>query len=830
MATNGKKLESGIPDAKELAAIKSSVEGKEQAPSTQLQAGAFGVPGTWASTANALMPPFDVERIPINKLRQMRRDPMIAFGLWFIKSSLVKANWLIDAKDRNGPNAQVAAFVDEALRDIYARFVFQYLLSLDFGFSAVVKRFKLDIPSGQFMDENGKLQPVWNEGIDAVMWKTFVPLMPEFSEAMFTPQGEFNGIKYTIPPEAAASAKGKTEIKYDVYHSLWTTNEKDSVFGNIYGYPRIGYAYRYWFSYWFWWGLHDRHFEKDADPATLVRYPVGKHVTATGITIDNSEIALEVGEQARSGSTIALPSDLQIDPTTSARTNIPEWDITFLEGGDNFESFLNAFEYVDVLKLRSILVPEQSLIEGQGGTSSRNVAAEMGQMFQESQAVLMMEIDDTINKFVIPQLVAENFPEFLANGGTAKKVTRGFRSEDIDFNKQLIQLIGQQDALSLGVDIRQMMEELGLPLLQGQAQEEAAARLAQPPLQQATPAQVGVSPARTVAGGTNVSQQTQVNQPSVTGFEDRHVYTQPLPRIDLADSGTTKFISNLPKSKHYDDETIKALSIQMYNLWRKELSTQYSDFAEWFAGQNSLELADEDSESKVRGLIRRWQEDRQTIKGAIEKTFNLFKRMMGRAASIELKRANLSSDEFDQDGDPVSSWIEANVDMMSSSIENTVREELVTFLSNEIDAGHSQEEIALRLREHFSDFPQWKAARIARTATRDVYNAATLFAADAAGLDHVQAVDAQFGPTDGECEQRDGEIFTVNEALKVDEHPNGTLAWRVLKASDLKIVTGSPNGARAKYDPESSTIFLANDLSNDERKEYLLALGETLCK
>lgn len=834
MATNKTQVESSIPDAKEIAAIKASTGGKEQAPSQQLQAGAFGVPGTWAGAANALMQPYDVERIPINKLRQMRRDPMIAFGLWFIKSSLVKANWNIDAKDRNGPNAQVAAFVDEALRDIYPRFVMQYLLCLDFGFSGIVKRFKQDIPAGQFIDESGNLQPIWNQGnIQAIMWKPFVPLFPEYSEPIWTPQGDFNGITYTIPPEATASAKGKTVIKFDVYHSLWTTNEKDSVFGNMYGYPRIGYAYRYWFSYWFWWGLHDRHFEKDADPATLVRYPVGKHINESGIAINNSEIALEVGEQARSGSTIALPSDLQMDPTTGARTNLYEWDISQIENNNNFDAFLSAFEYVDVLKLRSILVPEQSLIEGGGGTSSRNVAAEMGSIFQESQAVLMMEIDDVINKFVIPQLVAENFPEFINNGGSAKKITKGFKTEDVDFAKQLIQLVGQSDPLALGVDFQQLVDDLGVPTLKGQDAVNAKDRLqnlqvGQPALQQATPSQVGVSPARTVAGGTNVSQQTGVNQPSVTGFSD-HVYVQPLEYIQLSDNAGTKFVSSLPRSKHYDDEAIKAMSVQMFNLWNKELSAQYADFVGWFTEQRSLELADRnDIEKKVRSLIRHWQGDRSLLKGAIDKTLNLSKRMIGRAASIELKKANLASD-FNEDGDPVSSWVEANVDNMASSIDNTVRNELVAFLTREIEQGHDQEQIVNNLREHFSDFPTWKAARIARTATRDVYNAATLFAADAAGLDHVQAVDAQFGPTDTECEDRDGEIFTIGEALKVDEHPNGTLAWRVLKASDLKIdTTYSSNGTRAKY--ENGTVYLSNDLSKDERRQYLLALGDVLCK
>ena len=41
------------------------------------------------------------------------------------------------------------------------------------------------------------------------------------------------------------------------------------------------------------------------------------------------------------------------------------------------------------MKLRSVWVPEQAFIEGEGGTSSRNVAAQMAEIFIESQALLM---------------------------------------------------------------------------------------------------------------------------------------------------------------------------------------------------------------------------------------------------------------------------------------------------------------------------------------------------------------------------------------------------------------------------------------------------------
>ena len=85
---------------------------------------------------------FEVEKIPISKLRAMRRDPMLAFGLAFTKTPHVRAKWFIDAKSKNGPNAQIAAHCDHDLRRIFGSFVLQYMNSLDFGFQVIAKRYE----------------------------------------------------------------------------------------------------------------------------------------------------------------------------------------------------------------------------------------------------------------------------------------------------------------------------------------------------------------------------------------------------------------------------------------------------------------------------------------------------------------------------------------------------------------------------------------------------------------------------------------------------------------------------------------------------------------
>ena len=49
--------------------------------------------------------------------------------------------------------------------------------------------------------------------------------------------------------------------------------------------------------------------------------------------------------------------------------------------------------------------------------------------------------------------------------------------------------------------------------------------------------------------------------------------------------------------------------------------------------------------------------------------------------------------------------------------------------------------------------------------------------------------DAQLGETDAECMARDGQLFDFDEAMEIQEHPNGT--WSVAPyTGDVKLPLG----------------------------------------
>jgi hypothetical protein len=769
---------------------------------------------------------------------------MLGFGLSFIKTPHARAKWFVNAKSQRGPNAQVAAHLDHDLRRIYASFIFQAMNALDFGFQSLAKRFEFRIPAGTFIETNPETgeqeeKPIWSEGgIEPIAWKPFVALRPEGVEPIWAKgTGEFDGINYAVvteggtpPPGSGAKAQRDengeiTSYDIDLYHALWFTNEKEQNFGSIFGYPRLGYALRYWWSYWLRWTIADRAFERKGDPSVIVRHPEGEFINEqTGERMDYGEYALLMGERMRSGGVIALPSEVWEDATGRGSTR--QWDIEFTTEAVNFDPFDKSFDYLDVQKLRSLFIPEQAFLEGKGGTSSRNVAAELGESFVEQQAVLSAQIVEHINRFVIPQWIAVNYPEFMAENGVAEMVMQGFADEDVAFSNQVISLIGQQESgmreILKIVDLKRILQARGTPIAdfseQQRREQEIAAEVAaqQPPATAPIPgAQVGVVP-------------------TATGFS----YIRPREVIELAESGTD-FLASLPPSPHYEDRAIKGFARQLWNVYRDLYRDEYRSAIEAIDNfeaseddvdaEDSVELAAEERFlRRAARMISGWAgSDRWP--NVLERTLDIMERMARRAARIELKRVNLSTPADQSDLDD---WLRDHIADFATKVAETTRTEVRDFVAARLADGITDREDIVRMaQEHFNEFPEWKADRLVRTEVRDVYNAATLLAARAAGIDRVQASDAQeSSDTDTDCVERDGRIFTVDEAMREQEHPNGTLAWKLVPATNLSIerVEIGADDPIGRYDAETETIYLSAQATPEQERDYLKIIGDFL--
>jgi hypothetical protein len=119
-----------------------------------------------------------------------------------------------------------------------------------------------------------------------------------------------------------------------------------------------------------------------------------------------------------------------------------------------------------------------------------------------------------------------------------------------------------------------------------------------------------------------------------------------------------------------------------------------------------------------------------------------------------------------------------------TNINQTTRDEIASILATAIEQDVSLLDIADAI-ENGSDLTSligrqggligdldYRAEMIARTELMDSFNAAALASYSDAGVTEVQAID---GDGDPECAERDGQIFSIEEADQIEDHPNGTL-------------------------------------------------------
>ena len=152
---------------------------------------------------------------------------------------------------------------------------------------------------------------------------------------------------------------------------------------------------------------------------------------------------------------------------------------------------------------------------------------------------------------------------------------------------------------------------------------------------------------------------------------------------------------------------------------------------------------------------------------------------VARSARQRLGRAK--ADEGDAFLDDATQFVRARAGERISGINATTRkavEEAVReALEEAIDEGWSPDELAEALDERIGSLSVWSPERsqlVARTETMFAYNDAALHSYRNLDVERVQALDGDYDDT---CRDRNGRIFPIEEALGIEDHPNGTLDW-----------------------------------------------------
>lgn len=803
--------------------------------------------------------PFSARRLPISDMYEMRTDAVLSFAQMYSKMPLYTTPWWIKCR-----SAKKAQFYTEAIKLIIGRLISQTTLSWDFGWQSLVKQFRHLDPDWVYVDPedpSGPPKKVWDEGGEpALVWDTFIPLRPEVVSPRWSAAGRFDGINleslegnYSFPTVISYDEQGNRRGRHiPLDWSLWVVNERDAHFGSVWGFSRLAYAYKFWWAYEMALGITTRAVEKKGDPTIEVRYPEGKSKVGDKEE-DNQLIAKRIGRAARSGAVLTLPSETLSGVDPDRPGNEPRWKVTTLDLNVEFDKLQSILSYLDVQKIRSMMVMEQAVTEGTGNTSSRNVVKEGGEQTRRMTVFTMDDLADIINRYLIPQLDEQNFPELRDSPATFEYLDLG--DQDLELYRIMLQGKTNAEPGEIPIDWREVLERLNMPTLSQDAiaaksrEFEKQAEGNRPP------------PTEAVPGGP-------------AGVTDTGFYYE-IDGLDLAEDRT--LLASLPPTKHYSDSAVLAATRLIRKLALDRYKDQYAHFVAYLeSGKIELDMEasrrlvcplcqkkqsakqhrckecahdlsaarrerfallaqalfeDEDERKKVVDrILGSWDYSTSLSKRVLTGMRKAFSTVFRRAGDLELKRVGLSTDEWNADEKELADWVQKNAASMVKTVDETTRSELRTFLLEQVKHDRPPKEIAKRVREHFADFPGWKADRLARTEVRKIYNAATLFAAKAAGIKQVQAVDGRHGPTDADCEERNGRFFSIEDAFKEDakEHPRGTLAWRMMKR-ELEVVRAAfdeMDDFRARFDREGGVVYLRDDLDVRTAGEFLDQVGQ----
>lgn len=140
----------------------------------------------------------------------------------------------------------------------------------------------------------------------------------------------------------------------------------------------------------------------------------------------------------------------------------------------------------------------------------------------------------------------------------------------------------------------------------------------------------------------------------------------------------------------------------------------------------------------------------------------------------------LSPRKADPFSDAVTSSVTSSVGSRVVGITQTTQDAIAEAIAAGYEDGLSPAEIA-DLIESLPAFDEARAELVARTETMLAYNEAALRSYGEFGVRMVQAID---GDTDAECAARNGNVYTLDDAQGITDHPNGTLDWApVLEAA-----------------------------------------------
>lgn len=372
-------------------------------------------------------------------IEKMRRHHQVSSCLLVQSLPLVRAEWAIECEDDRAREALTAAYASIAF-DVHRSMA----RALWAGYSP-------NTLTWNYRGDLGGIYPV--EVRD---------LAPDTCEPLVDDLGTLDGFRQRI---AASEPED-----FDPIYTLWITEGMES--RNYYGRSLLTAALDPWADAAAIRAFHARYLERFGEPVVLCRAPAGKSIANqeaieaavnTGqtppapILVDNMATALDVGQNLRHHSVVALPSSLLFGadgkPTGYA------WQLEYLEAkGGGGSDFLEALRECDRRIARGMFVPDL-LSQQDGNTGSYALGQTHKSVWTET---VEGRLDDYSRQITAQLLTPARLLNFGAGSADARLVFRPLTNEELDREWALVVELVKGNRLP--VDGRELAEKYGLPL------------------------------------------------------------------------------------------------------------------------------------------------------------------------------------------------------------------------------------------------------------------------------------------------------------------------------------------------------------------------------
>lgn len=343
---------------------------------------------------------YNQDEISIETYRKIANHYQISAALAVISYSLQQINWYIESDDE-----QVKKVVTKGIDNIWNKLIMGISKSFRFGFSPMIKVFKIEKIDGK----------------DYIVFKKIKDLAPERCVVNVDEKdGTFKGFFYN-----------KGTLSNQAIHPdycFWHVNMMED--GNFYGNSMLKKVYKPWFYSEKIHMFSNRYYERFGEPLVIGRSP--KKVTVQnnkGEESDAQSVMDSIIANIRSHSSVNLASERDEEGNYM-------FDLQYLEStmrGFDFNSYLDR---LDTECSTGLLLP--GLVLSAKGSGSYSLGSTQMEVFYTNLMGIMNEISDNIDKYLIKQLVEYNFGKDKSAKFRYQPLSAEFKAKTVDIITALI--------------------------------------------------------------------------------------------------------------------------------------------------------------------------------------------------------------------------------------------------------------------------------------------------------------------------------------------------------------------------------------------------------